>query len=706
MKKISVIIPCYNEEKSIGKVIQKIPKSVFEIIVVDNNSKDKSAEIAKNLGAKVVKETKQGYGAALKKGFKEAKGDIFVTLDADGQYPAENILELVDFLEKNNLDFLNCSRFPLKNKKSLNLTRRLGNYFLTLLFNILFGTNIKDSQSGMMIFKKDILKNIKIESDDMPLSEELKIKTILKGYKFAETHIDYYPREGESKLFPLKHGIINSLFLFKIKLQTINLNFLKTISLIFILILIYSYLASRNLNQPFINVTSDVNGENGLAVKNWINGGIFNLKLGKYINGYLHNQNDVSKIKSSDFYTHHPIFYLFPIYITYKIFGISEFSTRLAPFLLFNIGIIFFFLALKKIFNNLLYSFLTTLVFVLLPGVVYYGTTAELAVFSLPAALITFSLFVFYYYSQNKIYFYLFLLSIIFGGLMGWFYFFMPASIWLYLLIEKNKNFQKQKRLLLIVLPLISIFVFALNILHIIVIKDFYGLKDLIESFKYRTQIIPLKFWLIDIYRRLSLNFTNFFLLSSFIGFILFFIKYFKKYFIFLPIIFMPILNTLIFHQWSTHPFGVIFFAPLIAVFSSIFLFYLIENFNNWIFIVIFLLLGSYFSYKNLNHFIEKFLILGKRDIELLKELKPIIKDDDLCLSKNELGLYYGGIVMWYLDKNILMEERSEDCYKAKFVIIFNPQLGDFYNQEFNKFKSLGFKPIGCADLWCLLQKQ
>jgi hypothetical protein len=115
----------------------------------------------------------------------------------------------------------------------------------------------------------------------MPLSEELKIKTILSGFKYDETNIPYYPREGESKLFPFKHGLINLGFLFNLWWQNRKNKILISFLSLTIVILVFSYLASFNLSKEFYNVTSDVNGENGLAVLNWLNVGIFNLKFGK-----------------------------------------------------------------------------------------------------------------------------------------------------------------------------------------------------------------------------------------------------------------------------------------------------------------------------------------------------------------------------------------------------------------------------------------
>ncbi len=706
-KKISVVIPCYNEEKTIAKVINNIPKEVFEIIIVDNNSTDKTAEIAKKLNAKVVKEKKQGYGYALQKGFQEAKGDIIVTLDGDGQYPAEKILELVEYLEKNNLDFLICSRFPLKNKNSLSPTRIIGNYFLTILTNLLFFTKIKDSQSGMMIFKKEILKKINLESGDMPLSEELKIKTILAGFKYGEINIDYYPREGESKLFPLKHGIKNTLFLIKLRIKTLPKKFILIFNLIFLLS-IYSFLASFNINKPFINVTSDTNGENGLAVLNWLNIGILNLKFGKYVNGYLEKPINNLDIIRKDTYTHHPVFFLFPTYFLYKIFGVSEITTRGGSFFVFIIGIIFFYLALIKIFQNFFYPFLITFFLVILPGFIYYGTTFELAVFSLPLALISFSLFVFYYFSKRNLYLYSFLISMIIGGLMGWFYFFMPASIWLYLLLDKNKDFQNEKKKLLIIMPLVSILTFSLNLYHIYLLKGMGGFIDLKESFFYRSQKFPLSNWISVIYQRLKMQTNDLFLILSIIGLLLFFFFYFKKYKIFLPLLFMPILNSAVFYQWSTHPFGVIFFLPIIAITITLTLIYIFEQ-NKQIFLgaLLFILIwGGYQSYKNLDFLVNKFLILDPRDIHLLKELQPQVKNNELCLGQNQMGLYYGGIVIWHLRKNILFSPTCLENENIKSAIIFHPQLGEFYQQEATNFINKKFQPIGCAGLWCLLVKQ
>jgi len=544
MKKISVIIPCYNEEKTIEKVIKSIPKEVFEIIVVDNNSTDKTAEIAKKLGARVLKESRQGYGFALKRGFRKAQGDIIVTLDGDGQYPAEKILELVEYLEKNNLDFVNGSRFPLQKKESLTLMRRIGNYILNLVASILFLRKFKDTQSGMMVFKKEILKKINLESGDMPISQELKIKTCLAGFKFKEFPIPYYQREGESKLSPLKHGFKNLWELIFLRIKTLNPNFLSFF-LLFLILSVFFLLAFQNLKMPFINVTSDTNGENGLASINWVNVGPLSLKFGKYIKGYLIKEDfDFEQIKNKGFYINHPVFFLLPTFLLYKIFGISEFTTRLSPFLMTSFAIILFYFALRKVFKNNIYPFLISILFVLLPGTVYYGTTNELAVFNLPNALITFSLFVFFYFTKRNFYLWALMLSVIWGGLVGWFYFFIPIAIWFFLLFDQNHNFQREKKKLLILIPVFCALVFLINISHIGILQGKIGIETLKSAFFARAQRLPFGPWFQVFYQRMELNFNPFFLWLFIFGMFIFFLVYLKSYKILTPLFLMPLFNT------------------------------------------------------------------------------------------------------------------------------------------------------------------
>jgi glycosyltransferase involved in cell wall biosynthesis len=212
---ISVVIPCYNEEEGIEQVIRAMPGYVDEIVVVDNNSTDRTSEVARGLGARVVFQPKKGYGAAYQAGLPAATGDVIATLDGDGTYPADEIALLVDALEDQKLDFISGSRFPLRNREAMNFTNQVGNLVLTVATALLWFRPLRDSQSGMWVFRRSVLDRLRLTSDGMPLSEEIKIEAIEKlGPRFAEVGIDYRPRIGEVKLQKWRDGWRNLSFLF------------------------------------------------------------------------------------------------------------------------------------------------------------------------------------------------------------------------------------------------------------------------------------------------------------------------------------------------------------------------------------------------------------------------------------------------------------------------------------------------------------
>lgn len=222
-KTISVVIPCFNEEEGLAVVIPSLPASVDEVIVVDNNSTDRTAEVARELGARVVTEKKKGYGAAYKAGLPAVSGDITVTMDGDGTYPVEQIEECIDHLLDKDLDFVSASRFPLKDPGAMNLSNQVGNWVLTAGTFLLFFRAINDSQSGMWIYKSAIYSKLGLESDGMPLSEEIKIAAIRHpDIKFDEYHVNYHPRVGEVKLNKWKDGFENLFYLVKLRFRPVK----------------------------------------------------------------------------------------------------------------------------------------------------------------------------------------------------------------------------------------------------------------------------------------------------------------------------------------------------------------------------------------------------------------------------------------------------------------------------------------------------
>jgi glycosyltransferase involved in cell wall biosynthesis len=217
--KVTVVIPTMNEEKSIGMVIDDVKKAVgssrpFEIIVVDTDSKDRTRDIAAEKGARVVDEPRRGYGRAYKTGFEQASGEFIATLDADMTYPAGDIPQLVDMLETKGLDFITTNRFAKMDKGAMSAKHRLGNWVLSSTTRILFRVKLKDSQSGMWVFRKSILGNLEVESDGMSYSEELKIEAFKKT-KAIEVPISYGVRMGEAKISSWGDGLGNLKYLFK-----------------------------------------------------------------------------------------------------------------------------------------------------------------------------------------------------------------------------------------------------------------------------------------------------------------------------------------------------------------------------------------------------------------------------------------------------------------------------------------------------------
>ncbi|MBI4895131.1 MAG: glycosyltransferase family 2 protein [Candidatus Aenigmarchaeota archaeon] len=216
---IAALIPTKNEEEGIGKVIDDVKKYVDDIYIIDCSSTDKTQEIAKKKGAKIILESRKGYGRAYKTGFNKVKADIIVTIDADGSYSTKKLGYYIKLVKENKEQFISCNRIPKKN--SMSFTHEIGNKMLTKLANILFWIDLKDSQTGMWIFDQSILKKIVLEDDGMPLSEEIKIKVIKSGTKFVEFPVDYYPRLGEAKINTIKDGANVGWFLLKLRLKTL-----------------------------------------------------------------------------------------------------------------------------------------------------------------------------------------------------------------------------------------------------------------------------------------------------------------------------------------------------------------------------------------------------------------------------------------------------------------------------------------------------
>jgi len=215
-RRITVVIPCLNEEEGIVQVLSRMPPFVDEVIVVDNDSTDRTAELARSLGARVLHEKIRGYGRAYKTGLMQARGDIVVTLDGDHSYPVDAISYLIEVFLHSDARFLSASRFPLKNRRAMSAKHWVGNKLLSLALSVLFFRWVRDSQSGMWVFERDSLKEMDLRSDGMAFSEEIKIEAMRRrSIGFKEIYVDYSNRMGEIKLQPWRDGCRNLAFLFR-----------------------------------------------------------------------------------------------------------------------------------------------------------------------------------------------------------------------------------------------------------------------------------------------------------------------------------------------------------------------------------------------------------------------------------------------------------------------------------------------------------
>jgi glycosyltransferase involved in cell wall biosynthesis len=213
---ITVIIPCLNEEQGIEQVLRRMPEFVDQVIVVDNGSTDRTSDVARGFGAEVIREEVRGYGRSYKKGFSCASSDIIVTLDGDHSYPPDAISYLLEAFLHLEVDFLNASRFPVRDREAMSLKHKFGNFVLSAAMSLLYFRWVRDSQSGMWVFRRSILEHMTLESDSMAFSEEIKIEALKSSrVRFAEISIQYSSRLGEIKLNPWRDGFHNLFFLVK-----------------------------------------------------------------------------------------------------------------------------------------------------------------------------------------------------------------------------------------------------------------------------------------------------------------------------------------------------------------------------------------------------------------------------------------------------------------------------------------------------------
>jgi glycosyltransferase involved in cell wall biosynthesis len=205
--KVSVVLPCLNEEGAIGDVVDDAREALAalgdggEVIVVDNGSTDRSAEIAAAHGALVVHEPERGYGQAYLTGLARARGEYVVMGDADGTYPLRELAKFVASLDQGN-DLVLGSRFNGNiHAGAMPWSHRwIGNPVLTAMLNRLFGVRVSDAHCGMRAVRRSALGELDLHSKGMEFASEMVFKAFRRNLNVSEVPIDYFPRTGESKL--------------------------------------------------------------------------------------------------------------------------------------------------------------------------------------------------------------------------------------------------------------------------------------------------------------------------------------------------------------------------------------------------------------------------------------------------------------------------------------------------------------------------
>jgi glycosyltransferase involved in cell wall biosynthesis len=225
MKTISIVIPVFNEVKTIGDTLAKvsgisIPGWKKEIIVVDDGSTDGTKEILaawKKKSTVIIQPKNAGKGAALGAGFRKATGDVILIQDADLEYSPENYGRLLEPFANDRVDVVYGSRFLGAHLSTL-FVYELGNKFVTFMTNVLYNTNITDMETGYKVFRRTVLDGMNLTARRFDFEPEFTAKILKKGCQIYEVPITYYGRKiSEGKKLTWKDGIAAVLTLLKYK---------------------------------------------------------------------------------------------------------------------------------------------------------------------------------------------------------------------------------------------------------------------------------------------------------------------------------------------------------------------------------------------------------------------------------------------------------------------------------------------------------
>ena len=209
---VAVLIPCYNEALTIGNVVRQFRDELpgAEICVFDNNSSDRTADVAREAGASVFFERRQGKGYVVQSMFRRIKAEIYVIVDGDGTYPASAVASLIDPVRSGEADMVIGSRLAQASNSHFRFLNRFGNRFFLVLLEFIFGVRLTDLLSGYRCFSRRLVRGLPLFGGGFETEAEMTIKALQRGFSVIEVPVDLgtRPKGSNSKIRVVQDGFV------------------------------------------------------------------------------------------------------------------------------------------------------------------------------------------------------------------------------------------------------------------------------------------------------------------------------------------------------------------------------------------------------------------------------------------------------------------------------------------------------------------
>ncbi|HEB12142.1 MAG TPA: hypothetical protein ENI11_00510 [Actinobacteria bacterium] len=491
----------------------------------------------------------------------------------------------------------------------------------------------------------------------------------------------------------------------KTEIETTERSFKSHVLVILVVAILLAFIAIQGVNfdRPFYAANDDDNTAYGLAAHNLARFGFINLKFGMSTKYFDSDQDNVP----GSFYTNHPQWFVVPAALSYKLFGISEVTTRLPSIIFSLLSIIAFYFTISIVYKDKTVALFATAAYALFPGFLFYGSSLSEKAFIV--FLSTFAILSFFLLQtrEEKYMKAVFIAMVFFGGLMGWHFYFAAAGLWLYALLRKDVKYRK---FLLISTPLVSILTVLINFLHFYILNGIAFLS-IFDQFKMRSGRLPLDVWAGRYGHWLSTSFTwpAVLVAAGFLVYVIYMAISKREFNLGLVYFTQPFLVILVFQQWSMHAFGSIYWVQFIALALGLTLSKLVNLRPRQLQVVgsilAILLIGLCFKYgyDGFTQYNYKSGILQPNDIELLKVIsEQTPQSTSVALGSNTIGFSYRTVVEWYLLRKVTYDVTND---KVSLLLLFNPGFGSTYRTQIAEAEENGFTLVRQASYFWLYQR-